>query len=355
MHAPHTPDVDSFIAGALERVSAGARDQAVEIGTGQTTAPLGCTFRSAQMVQPGALADCPAGAFQFVLAARSFDQMYSVIPVIECFRQSARLLRESGLLCARLNCLPDSATRFTTGDLTELSRDLNFQILAVEGVGSKNMWMLLRKRAPGWRLNLSDHAALASAHIVRVTNSWDNGPVVPSRGRYSSITISIDGLPIDMDLFDLEVFIGGIRAQVTFISEPDARGLQQVRAMLPSLEQTGLIPVELRWFGERLTPDLAYVRVIPPGPIVPRIARIAGGATRLAGITVTIEELARPDEFAALINGVPVWGVEIFCTDPSTQTYDVRFQLPDEISAGTHEIEMTAGRHRLPPVAVEID
>ena len=235
-------------------------------------------------------------------------------------------------------------------DLADLARDLDFQILLRE----RARWtsLIWRKRAPGWRAPLAEHAALSSARIVRVVNAFDQTPLVPSRGRYAVISISVEGLPMDVDILDLQVLVGGARANALSVSEPDTRGQQQVVAQLPSMEQTGLVPVELHWFGERLTSEPAYVRVVPPGPIVPRIVGVLGGASRVAGITVCIEDLTRPDELSALLDGVAVWGLETQVVD--AQCYDVRLSLPEEIASGVHEVQLVAGRRRLEPFAVEI-
>jgi hypothetical protein len=348
------PDTDGFLVNALSRVAAREAGSALEIFDGPVSPLLSSHFASTLAVRQEAVFDLPAGEFHFVLATRGFDAITSHAPAVVCFREASRTLREGGLFCARLNHLPDSPIRFSMGELAELARDHDFQIHAIEGAGSKAMWLLWRKRAPGWRLNLADQAALASARIVRVRNSWDNGPVVPSHGRYAAITITVAGLPMDMDVLDLEVLAGGVRATATSIGDADARGEQEIHAILPNLEQTGLLPVELRWFGERLTAEPAYVRVIPPGPIVPRIVRITGGASRTAGITISIEELARPDEFSASIEGMPVWGLDALCTDPAAQSYDVRFQVPDEIPAGVHEVRIMVGRRKMAPIAIEV-
>ena len=53
-------------------------------------------------------------------------------------------------------------------------------------------------------------------------------------------------------------------------------GLQQVNVMLPELEATGLLPVEIQWLGRTISPP-ATLRVIPPGPSVPRICSITDG------------------------------------------------------------------------------
>lgn len=354
MNAALSPDFDSFIEGALTRLPAASRDRALEIGTGFVSAVLGTRFQSIQMAQPGALADLPVAEFNFILAYRTLGETSYGPSVVSCFREVSRLLQEQGIFGACLNNLSNSATALPIGELVELARELDFQILLIEGVRSQRMSILCRKRAPGWRLNLSDYAALASVRVTEIVNAWDRQPVVASRGRYSSIAIGVKGLPIDVDLLDLEILTGGVRATAVSISEPDARGHQQIRAILPSLEQTGLIPLELRWFGEPLTSEPTYIRVIPPGPIVPRITRVSAGATRLAGITILIEELTRPDELSVTIDGVGVWGLEALCVDPQTQSYEVRSQIPDEVDAGVHELRLTAGRRKLPPVSIEI-
>ena len=107
--------------------------------------------------------------------------------------------------------------------------------------------------------------------------------------------------------------------------------------------------------GERLTGESSWVRVIPPGPIVPRIASIANGSARLAGIAVSIEGLARPGDLTALLDGATIGGFETRCVDASLLTYEVRLHIPEEMKAGVHEIQLMAGRRTLAPFVVEIE
>jgi hypothetical protein len=355
MNTALSSDIESLIRNTVGRLPAARRNQAIEIGTKAKASPaLESCFHSTRVVEAAALAGFPPAEVDFILAAHAFDAMTGLAPAVLCFRESARLLREGGILYARLNHLPDSPTRFSAGELSEMARDLDFQVLSMEGAGSKSLWILWRKRLPGWRSDLPDQAPLASVHIRRISNAWDNEPVVPSHGRYAAMSIWVDGLPGDMDLLDLEILAGGVRATGTSISEPGSRGWQQVQALLPNLEQTGLVPVELRWFGERLTAEPAHLRVIPPGPIVPRVVNVSAASSRVAGFTVLIEELARPDECNATIHGQILWASETGCADVASQSYELRFQLPDEIPAGVYEVQMTAGRRKLPPVTIEV-
>ncbi|HEY3742240.1 MAG TPA: hypothetical protein VGL53_20455 [Bryobacteraceae bacterium] len=344
---------DPFLLEALARLSASNRGHALELGVGESGA-LGCRFQTTQTSAPDALSTLPAEHFDFILASRVFDENAFLTTIVASVREAGRLLRAGGLLCARLNDLRGSTTLFSVGELEEMARDLDFQILTIDRTRPRSTSILWRKRQPGWRIDLPEHATLASAEIRRIANAWDNGPVVPGRGRYASISIQVEGLPGDIDLLDLAVLIGGFRATAMSIGELDARGWQEIHALLPNLEQTGLIPVELQWFGERLTTSPAHLRVIPPGPSVPRIVNVATGM-RAAGITVTVEELARPGEFVAEINGQTVWADEAICVDTAAQRYDVRFHLPEDLPAGRHEIRLKAGRRALPLVSVDIE
>ena len=142
----------SFIRDAVERVPLTLRGRAIEVAPqGPPAAELGCKFGRTDVVGAPALADEPAASCDLLLMTRAFDQMASPSPVVNCLRDASRLLKENGLLCVKLNNSPSSPTRFSTGELVELARDLDFQILAMEAPGSKAALLLWRKRAAGWR------------------------------------------------------------------------------------------------------------------------------------------------------------------------------------------------------------
>jgi hypothetical protein len=126
------------------------------------------------------------------------------------------------------------------------------------------------------------------------------------------------------------------------------------------LEETGLLPVEVQWFGRRVSPPLV-LRVIPPGPSVPSIASVSDGVNLVAGkrietrtIKVTLEEISRPHELEAWVDGRPVSDLERFCVDPRPQKFEVNLRLPEEIGIGPHQLEMRMGGRKLPPVAIDV-
>jgi hypothetical protein len=136
--------------------------------------------------------------------------------------------------------------------------------------------------------------------------------------------------------------------------------LQQVTVILPELEATGLLPVELRWLDARIAPP-AVLRVIPPGPIVPRLASVTDGVNLVSDrrietrrVKLVLEEIERPYEIEARIGGRRVDDLEYFCVDPRPQKFEVNFRLPEEIGPGYHELVVQIGRRKLAPVVLEV-
>ena len=118
--------------------------------------------------------------------------------------------------------------------------------------------------------------------------------------------------------------------------------------------------MEIQWLGRRVSPP-ATLRVIPPGPSVPRIHSISDGVNLVAGarietrtVKMTLEEIARPYEIEAAIDGVPVVGLEYFCIDPRPQRFEVNFRLPEETTPGRHSLQLQIGRRKLAPIQIEV-
>ena len=168
-------------------------------------------------------------------------------------------------------------------------------------------------------------------------------------------------MPDGCGMHDLEVLIGEALGQVTYIGPPDNTGLAQLNVILPRLEErTGLLPVELRWRGTVIAPT-ATLRVIPPGPQVPRVISVSDGVNLLSGtrietrtVKISFEEVAHPDDFLVSLDGEPVLDLEIFCTDPLAQRFEVNFRLTGEVKSGRHELLIRLGRRRYGPLVIEV-
>ncbi len=323
---------------------------------------------------PHAHAHTGSGSSLAMFASESFDFVYSYavfqhIPsrevVLDYLREAHRVMKPGAVLRAQFNGLPQtegyntwSGVRFTAGELLEFARQHDFQVLTMEGRETQYMWSTWIKRPARWSSALGERDF--AARIRAVTNADNSEPVAPSRGRHAAISALVGGLPDDVTLHALEARIGGANGVITYIGPADSIGLRQVNVLLPALETTGLLPVELFWLGRPVS-NAATVRVIPPGPSVPLVLCITDGVNLVAKtrietrcIKAVIEELDRPDEFAASVGGLPVEDVEFFCTDPRTRRFEVNMKLPETLAPGRHAIEMRIGRRRLAPVPIEV-
>ncbi len=304
-------------------------------------------------------------SFDFIYSYAVFQHIPSREVVLEYMNEIRRVLKPGGFARLQFNGLPRSESidagyttwagaRFSGMELLEFTKAHGLQVLTLEGVSTQYMWTTWRK--PPLAPEVSDQPT----RIRRITNANSSEPVAPSRGRFACISLWVENLPPDAGLHDLRVKIGDSFGTLTYIGPADHSRLQQVSVILPELEATGLLPVELLREETAIAPP-AILRVIPPGPTVPRIHSISDGVNLVEGtkietrsVKMTLEEIARPYEIEARVDGVPVEGLEYFCTDPRPQRYEVNFRLPEEIGPGAHSLEVSIGRRKLAPVALEV-
>jgi SAM-dependent methyltransferase len=371
------------------------RLRALEIGCGpgRLMAPLSRRFRqvhgvdvSDEMVRlarrnlrgfPNAHVHFGDGASLTAFADESFDFVYSYavfqhIPsrevIFQYLREAYRVLKTGGLIRAQFNGLPQqegayntwSGVRLAASDLMEFARERDLQVLALEGVQTQYMWTTWRKQPQGWRARLFENPPGAETVIRKITNANSSEPVAPASGRYASISLWVHGLPEDCGLPELQSAVGAYYGTVTYIGPRDNSGIQQVNVLLPNLEETGLLPVSLHWMGQRIAGP-AYLRVIPPGPQVPRVLSVTDGVNLCGGTRITsrsvkvvIDDLNRPHELAAFLDGRPVEDLELFCTDPRPQRFEVNFRLPENVTDGTHILELVLERRRFAPVTLTV-
>lgn len=300
------------------------------------------------------LEDFAGQSFDFVYSFALFPYIPSRELVIAFLREIHRVLRPGGL--ARLQFNGSAATDFSSHELLEFAQSHDFQVLALEGVSTQSMWTTWRQQPAGWSAGLEQQiAALGDTlpvKIHKITNAYSFEPVAPCRGRFAVISIRAENLPADAGLNHLRATIGNSQGTVTSIGAADRSGWQRIRVDLPELEATGLLPVQLFWLDRPLS-EPATLRVIPPGPSIPRIVA-APPRVENRRVTLTLEEIARPFDIEVWMGGRPVEDVEKICTDPRPQRYQVNFRLPEDIGPGLHHIKLNIGRRKLPPLPVEV-
>lgn len=305
------------------------------------------------------------GASLGLFADESFDAVYSYavfqhIPsrdvVLEYMRETRRVLKPGGIFRGQFNGVaPEHAATtwsgvgFSPDDIRTFTRENGFQLLALEGAHTQYMWTTWRKRGSHPRAEVPGDIA-----INRVTNASSSEPVVPDSGPLAAISVWVTGLPDESDLNSLEVRLGGAPGTCVYIGPPEADGLQQVNVMLPKGVRTGLVPVEL--LGR-----IAHVRVIPAGPLTPRILSVTDGINVIyksrsttGSVKVQLEEILEPDAVSATVSGQPVRDFEIRCTDPLPPRHEVNFHLPAGLTNGIHELRIAIGRRTLTPVSIEV-
>ena len=309
-------------------------------------------------------------SIDFIYSYAVFQHIPSRDVVLEYMREVQRVLKPGGLARLQLNGLPRSlddhyttwsGARFSASEVLEFAQQRDLQVLALEGASTQYMWTTWCKRPSGWESSQSQRTfAELPARIRRITNANSSEPLAPSRGRFASISIWVERLPADAGLQHLRVAITDSLGNIIYIGPADNVGLQQITVVLPELEATGLLPVELRWL-DALIAQPTTLRVIPPGPSVPRIRSVTDGVNLVAGtrietrmVKVTMEEIARPFEIEASVNGQPVVGLEYFCVDPRPQVFEVNFHLPEALLPGTYPLEIRMGRRKLAPVQLQV-
>ena len=313
-------------------------------------------------------------SFDFIYSYAVFQHIPTREVVYQYLREIRRVLKPGGLVRLQFNGLPSGSdgdydtwagARFSSTDIMEFTQFHDFQVLALEGVSTQYMWTTWRKHPQGWQAAQQDREADSTVRktkvrIRRITNAGSSEPVAPCRGRFASISIWVENLPPDAGLHHLRVLVGDSLGTITYIGPADSSGLQQINAVLPELGATGLLPVELHWLGQNIAPP-ATLRVIPPGPSVPRLASVTDGVNLVAGprietraVKLVLEEIARPHEIEVSVGGHPVSDLEYFCVDPRPQRFEVNFRLPEQTTPGRHPLEVRIGRRKLAPVMLEV-
>lgn len=291
--------------------------------------------------------------FDFVYSYAVFQHIPSAEVVFSYLRETARVLKPGGFARLQINGLPKTARSYTTWsgvrisaeEVREFALENGMELLSVTGVHTQYMWTSWRKPQP--------------CRVRHIVNANGGEPVVPSSGPFASVTLQMQNLPPNCDLNSLTAFIDDVPATGCYIG-PVVNGLTQFNVMVPGGIRTGLVPVRVEWNGRRICPD-STLRVIPPGPAVPRLVAVSDGVNLMSAQRVDcgsmkaiVEEVQAIETFAALIDGVAVADVEWFCADPLADRYEINFQLPETCGAGGHVLELRMGKRQLTYMGIEV-
>jgi 2-polyprenyl-3-methyl-5-hydroxy-6-metoxy-1,4-benzoquinol methylase len=308
----------------------------------------------------------PDESFDFIYSYAVFQHIPSREIVFRYLTESHRLLKPGGILRCQINGLPQTASVYTTWagarvsseEVAEFAWRHDFQLYALEHPGTQYLWTTCRKRPAGWRDSICAVAA-PGTRIRIISNALTADPLVPAAGPRAFAALRMESLPADGDLLNLEVRIDGRVGAISYLGPPEWDGVVQLNAAIPPGTRTGLVPVEALWLGAPLTK--AWMRIVPPGPVVPRLLAVQDGENLLSGsriisrsVKLVMEETLRPDLFHGTIDGVDINGVFTFCVDPVDQRHEINFPLPASIGAGSHELRIQIGSRAFAPVTIEV-
>ncbi len=386
-------DVLRLLVGELKRLP--PRRTALEIGCGpgRLMRPLSRHFDeihgvdiSGEMIRlaterlrgtPNAHAHTSSGAdlsafgddqFDFVYSYAVFQHIPSREVVFNYLREARRVLKPGGILRCQINGLPPharlydtwSGVRITPGEIAAFAREHDFQLLALEQVWTQYMWITCRKMAAGWTESLESAVPASQASVRNISDALTGERAAPASGPMAALSFWIDRLARDCDLNHMSAAADGAPCRLSYVGEPAADGVSQVNAALPAGIRTGIVRVTLTWLGRPLCPD-AWVRIIPPGPAVPRLGAVTDGVNLLSGnrivsgvAKITMSEVAHAERVRVFIDGEPVAGIESFCVDPVAQRWEFNLPLPAAVRPGPHLLRVAVGRRELPAVAVEV-
>jgi SAM-dependent methyltransferase len=310
----------------------------------------------------------PDDTFDFVYSFAVFQHIPSRDVVFQYLREARRVLKPGGVLRCQLNGLPAYAKQYDTWSGVRISPDeimaftleQDFQLLVLEQIWTQYMWITCRKRPAGWARSLAERKVEPAASIRSVSNALTGESVAPASGPLAALSLWVSGLPDECGLHHMSVTAEGKPCRMTYIGEPEKDGIVQVNVALPQALRTGMVPVEMAWIGQPLC-EPAWVRIIPPGPSVPRITTITDGINLLSGtrivtrsVKVTMLEVADASQFQATVDAMPALDIDSFCADPITQRYEFNFRLPERVGRGMHEVVVKLGRRTFPPLAIEV-
>ena len=301
-------------------------------------------------------------SFDFVYSHAVFQHIPSREVVYEYLRETRRVLKPGGIFHGQFNGLLHSATPdtwrgivFSAEDIRSFTRENDFQLLNLEGVETPYL-------RTTWRKKPIPAASVAGSppRILRITNGRSYEPVTTNRGRHAAVLIWVANLPEQAELNNLEVWVDGAAGSPFYVSPPLFDGIHQINVWMPNGARTGLLPVELRMNGDLLCPP-AVARVVPPGPVVPRIVSVTDAINLIAKncctsgvLKIQIEEVGAPESVEGKLGEHTLERLDITCIDRRAPRYEFDLHLPKTIAAGRYPLNIQVGRRRLPPIEVDV-
>jgi SAM-dependent methyltransferase len=306
----------------------------------------------------------PAQYFDFVYSYAVFQHIPSAEVVFSYLRETVRVLRPGGI--ARLQFgLPQSrgpattwnGVRVAADEIRAFTREHDMELMALTGIDSQYLWTTWRKpaeNAPAATLTAQSHS-----RVRPPASAFSSERAVPASGWMACVAAYVENLPAGCDLNSLTAFFDGVEGRICHIGPGGWRGLSQINVFLPKGVRTGLVPLRFEWQGDRLGEE-QIVRVIRPGPAVPRLTALSDSVNRGTKkiesklVKVLLEEVDDISGFRASVEGTEVISMETFHADPLTGRWEVNFEIPSSVEPGERTVRIHLGERVLGTAAIEV-
>ena len=109
------------------------------------------------------------------------------------------------------------------------------------------------------------------------------------------------------------------------------------------------------------------MRVIGPGPLVPRVVTVTDAVNLMSNVTienrlikVTVEEVNFENEdevreaAVATIGGYTAGPLEVYCLDPLPRVFEIDVPVPQDVPSGPHHLTLQLGGRAFEPIPIEI-
>jgi SAM-dependent methyltransferase len=295
-------------------------------------------------------------SFDFIYSYAVFQHVPDREVILDSLREIRRVLKPGGIFRGQFNDLPQSADeapdtwagcRFSSGDIRAFTHENELDLLDLSGSDTQYMWTTWRKRGAG-----QARESLPPLKVRRVTNAVSTEPVVTTAGRFSAMSLWIEGLPPDCELNGIEAWLCGREAMPFYVGSSIYDGVRpQLGIAMPPGMSAGLHELFIRWKATNLL--RAMVRVLPPPPPLPRVISVtdavniaSDGPVTCGVVKVITEEMADPALFSAFVSGCAVEKQNGFLADPAPPRHEFDLTLPAGIEQGAHTLEIRYGHRR---------
>ena len=301
--------------------------------------------------------------FDFVYSYAVFQHIPSRDVVLQYLREAVRVLKTGGILACQINGQVERGPRATTWEgvgigaqtVIQLARELDCQVMALDGVGSQYMCTTWRKRTPGWRERSAGRKAERALREIRPAGGADR----ITAGRPAAFALAAERLDRDCDVADLTARVQGRPASVCAIRHPSPDGWNEIVVVAQPCE-VGAAPVELYWQGESLCRPVT-LQVAERCVGRPTLVSLTDGMNYLSGSRITsrtvkiiLDDVTAPDRVRVTIDGRAVRSSGPDCISAQMLRYEWNLFLKDAFGPGRHRLLIEHGETALPVLTIDL-